>query len=421
MLCRHFRGFGLCLGAFLILQGADAVREAVEANETSGVALLIDVVFAERHEAFVVERERARAAGDNDVAFVQLQRDIARDAFLRDVHKCVVRFTFGGPPAAFVHQVGVARGDGVFRGEGAAVERELFELAVGGVEQRAARGFVDTARLHADEAIFDEIDAADAVTATDGVQRVDDADWREALAVDGDWGAGLEGDGDFFWRVRGRFWGVGEHEEVGRWGLGRIFEDAALVGDVPDVAVARVDLFLGRGNRDILFGSVFDGVFAAPDVPLAPWSDHGEIGGERGVGQLEADLVVSFPRAAVRERVGANLAGDFDLAAGDERAAHGGAEEVFAAVDGASAEGGEDEIPHVLLAQVFHVALVGAGGDGLGLDPLELVALADVGGDADHLGAWELVLEPGDDDRCIEAAGVGEGDFRGGDGHGRSL
>ena len=54
----------------------------------------------------------------------------------------------------------------------------------------------------------------------------------------------------------------------------------------------------------------------------------------------------------------------------------------------------------------------------LGANACELVAaLADVGGDADDARAAVVLLEPRNDDRGVEAAGVGEDD---GAGHGRS-
>ena len=61
-------------------------------------------------------------------------------------------------------------------------------------------------------------------------------------------------------------------------------------------------------------------------------------------------------------------------------------------------------------AQVLDVALFGAGGDRLFAHALQLVlALSDVGGDADDPGVV-VFAQPGDDDRGIEAARVGEGD-----------
>ncbi|MNC95476.1 hypothetical protein D3C83_126130 [compost metagenome] len=62
----------------------------------------------------------------------------------------------------------------------------------------------------------------------------------------------------------------------------------------------------------------------------------------------------------MRERVGADHAGDFDLSLGDERASHRGAEQVLAAVNRARAHRGIDEVRDELFTEIFDVALVGA-------------------------------------------------------------
>jgi hypothetical protein len=45
------------------------------------------------------------------------------------------------------------------------VERDRFDGAVGRQQDGAAGGLVDAARLHADEAVLDEVETADAVVA----------------------------------------------------------------------------------------------------------------------------------------------------------------------------------------------------------------------------------------------------------------
>ena len=65
---------------------------------------------------------------------------------------------------------------------------------------------------------------------------------------------------------------------------------------------------------------VLDRVFARIDLPLAPWSDDLQFRSQRLGGQLKTDLVVAFPGAAVRERVGADFLRDFHLTLGEQRA-----------------------------------------------------------------------------------------------------
>ncbi len=54
-----------------------------------------------------------------------------------------------------------------------AVEGKRFELAMGRDDERSAGRLVASARLDADEAVFDEIDAADGVARADFVQQLD--------------------------------------------------------------------------------------------------------------------------------------------------------------------------------------------------------------------------------------------------------
>ena len=190
--------------ALEILERAHALRESVEANEAGGVALLVDVVLAEGDEALVVQRLVALAAGDGDGSLAEAQRDRAGDALLRRVDERVVRLALGGPPATLVHEVRVARRDEILGGESAAIEHELLELGVRELEQRAAGGLVDAAGLHSDEAILDEIDAADAVPAADRVELLDQGDGGERLAVDGDGCSGMKADRDVLRRSSAR-------------------------------------------------------------------------------------------------------------------------------------------------------------------------------------------------------------------------
>src|SRR5919206_161949 len=62
--------------------------------------------------------------------------------------------------------------------------------------------------------------------------------------------------------------------------------------------------------------------------------------------------------AAVGERVGPEGVRDLHLPPGDERARHGGAEEVLPRVHGTGAQRRPDELGDELLAQVFDVALL---------------------------------------------------------------
>jgi len=279
-----------------------------------------------------------------------------------------------------------------------------------GIEQRAARRLVHAARLHAHHAVLDEVDPADAVPATDRVERRDDRDGSETLAVDAHWRATLEADDDFLGLIGCLRRLRGEHEHVRLRRRIRILEVAALVREMPEIRVARIDLLLRRGDRDAARVRVVDRVLAAADRPLTPRRDDGQVGGECGEGHLEADLIVPLAGASVREGVGADAARDLDLALGDERSRHRGAEQILAVVDRAGAQGGKDEVANELLAKILDVAFGRARGERLLAHAAELrAALADVGGDADDARVVVLT-KPRNDDRGVEPARVGEDD-----------
>jgi hypothetical protein len=147
-------------------------------------------------------------------------------------------------------------------------------------------------------------------------------------------------------------------------------------------------------------------------VPFAPRRHHLDRRVQRIGGELEADLVVALAGRAVGDGVGAGGGGDLDEALGDQRPRDGGAEEVLPLVDGVGAEHRKDEVADELLAQVFDEDVLGLHAEELGLAArrLELFALAEVGGEGDDLAAV-FGLEPFEDDRGVEPAGIGEDDL----------
>ena len=80
-----------------------------------------------------------------------------------------------------------------------------------------------------------------------------------------------------------------------------------------------------------------------------------EVGRERGVGQLEAHLVVALAGRAVGDRVGALGAGDLDLRLAMSGRAIDVPSRYAALVDGVGAQHREDEVADELLAEVVDV------------------------------------------------------------------
>ena len=79
--------------------------------------------------------------------------------------------------------------------------------------------------------------------------------------------------------------------------------------------------------------------------------------------------------------------GDLDLALGDQRPRDRGAEQIDALIERVRAEHREDEIAHELLAQILDEDLLDAEQLGLLARGLELLALAEIGGEGHDLAA----------------------------------
>ena len=105
---------------------------------------------------------------------------------------------------------------------------------------------------------------------------------------------------------------------------------------------------------------------------------------------------------------------DLDLALGDQRPGDRGAEQILALVERVGAEHREDVVADELLAQIVDEDVLGLDAEQLGLAPrrLDLLALAEIGGEGDDL-APIFGLQPFEDDRGVEPARISEHDLLG--------
>jgi len=186
----------------------------------------------------------------------------------------------------------------------------------------------------------------------------------------------MESNRDFLGVIGCILRGRRQHEEVRRRSDSGLLEHAALMGDVPDVTIARVNLIACRGNRNLMSFRVGDRVLTAPDIPFTPGCYDGQIGSECSVSELEADLIVTLSSATMGERIRSHLTSDLNLPARNEGTAHRGAEEVLSTINCSGSEGGPDEILDKFPPEILDVALVGPGSNSFGPHTLQLLALA---------------------------------------------
>ncbi len=237
---------------------------------------------------------------------------------------------------------------------------------------------------------------------------------RHRLAVDRDRIAAFEIDRDIGRLIR-RFLRIdGARIDVVRHLFAGIFQHLALGRSVQEVGVGRerrLAPFVLGDRYLVLFGEG-DECLARAEFPLAPRRDDFHVGLERVVGKLEADLIVALAGRAMSHRIGADRFGDLDLLLGDERPRDRGAEQILSLVERVGAEHREDVIADEFLAQILdeYVFRLDAERERLGAGRLELLALAEIGGEGDHLAAVGR-LQPFEDDRGVEPARIGEHDF----------
>ena len=115
--------------------------------------------------------------------------------------------------------------------------------------------------------------------------------------------------------------------------VGRIFQFAAFMRDVPDIAIAAVDLGGRLRDRHVVLLRVFDSVFARNDVPLAPRSDHVQVRRDGFIGQLKPHLIVALAGAAVRQGIAARFQRNFRLPLGKQRPRNRRTQQIFVLVD----------------------------------------------------------------------------------------
>src|SRR5215472_7330920 len=107
-----------------------------------------------------VERLRRFAADDSGEALIELQPDRTLDMLLALVDEGLQHLALGREPEAVIDELGVARHQLVLEVRGAAIQGDALDAAMRRLQDGAARRLIDAARLHADEAVLDEVEPA---------------------------------------------------------------------------------------------------------------------------------------------------------------------------------------------------------------------------------------------------------------------
>src|SRR5213080_947614 len=196
----------LLLISFSLCFGTHGYGQRKQIDKTFGILGIVPA-HGEAGQVSAVKRERRNTLGDVERALPQFQADGTGDALLRGVEKSIERFAERRKPQAVVDKFRVTQRERLLEMRRFAVDGEALEFLVRFDEQRSAGSFVSAARFHSDEAIFDEIGAADAVLSGNFIELVKQFDGPKFRAVDRNRSAGFKSDFDFFGFVRSFFRG----------------------------------------------------------------------------------------------------------------------------------------------------------------------------------------------------------------------
>jgi hypothetical protein len=145
-------------------------------------------------------------------------------------------------------------------------------------------------------------------------------------------------------------------------------------------------------------------------VPFAPGRDDLHVGHQGIRAEFETNLVVALAGCAVGYRVGSGLACDLDQALGDQRTGDRGAQKILSLVQRVRPEHRKHEIADEFFTQILDVNLADTEFPGFPARRLDFLALPYVGRES-HDFTVIGVLQPFQDDRCVQPAGIGEHDF----------
>ena len=151
---------------------------------------------------------------------------------------------------------------------------------MGREQDRAARRFIHAAGFHADETVFDEIEAANAVCFAERVELGQKRCGRQFLAIDRNRVTFGKVDGDGCDHVGGVLRPDGAGIDVIGNFDGGIFQHFALGGGVQEIGIdgERGFAALVFGNRDLVGFRKGDERFTRAEIPFAPWGDDGDVG-----------------------------------------------------------------------------------------------------------------------------------------------
>ena len=127
-------------------------------------------------------------------------------------------------------------------------------------------------------------------------------------------------------------------------------------------------------------------------------------------GQLKTYLVIALARAAVHNGVCLFLQGNIHQPLGDAGPCVACAQQIVL-IDCPSLHAGDDIVIHIFIRQIQHIELGSPRLQCLLLQALQLIRLAHIACHGDDLAVVVVFLQPGDDHRSVQTAGICKNHF----------
>src|SRR5690554_750927 len=396
------------------LAGRNAHAQRVQLDEAFGILLIVGTgIIFKGCDAFIKQTVFRATTYRADTSLVQLDSHFAIHVALTVVDHLLHHLALFRPPEAVVDDFGVTRHQFVFQVGRFAVQGDRLDGTVGLHHDGAPRRLVAATGLHADKAVFNDIQTANTVGTTHLVQVLQHGCRAHLLAVDGHDIALAVGQYQVGRLIRRLLGADAPAPHVFLGFRPRIFQNAAFIGDMQQVGihgVRRLLLVLAEVHRNVALFAVGHQRFTGSQIPLAPGSDHLDARLECVGTQLETHLVVALAGCTVRDGIGAGFVGNLDQTFGDQRARNRRAEQILAFIDGIGTEHREYEVTHKLFTQVFNVDLFHAQRFGLGTCRLHLFTLPQIGSEGHHF-AVVGILQPAHDDGGIKPTRIRQYDL----------
>ena len=148
-------------------------------------------------------------------------------------------------------------------------------------QQRPARRFITTARLHAHEAVLNQIHPSNRVARTNFVQQLNQRHRIKLHAIYRNRNPFLETNGHLLVLVRRFLWRASHLPRCRQRRIRGIFQFSAFVTEVPEIAVPAVNFLAARRHRDAVLFGVIEAIFTRFQRPLPPRRDHFQLWRER--------------------------------------------------------------------------------------------------------------------------------------------